>query len=531
MERRPTILIVDDRRDNINLLAQFLRTDDYAMSFATSGLEALESVQRNPPSLILLDVMMPDLNGYEVTHRIKSDPTLPFIPIILVTAKHELADKVYGLDAGADDYLSKPIQSRELLAKVRAFLRLKQSQDALMVERNKTDLLYRIQQQLTSSLDIDQVVCSTIISMVAMLDAMQGSVVVSDPREADMWRKIVAYRDRDEREESFVTRQVIEEGLAGRAIRTGEPQILADTVVDDRWIVHEEQFPSVRSALAVPLIHRDEVLGVLTLTHPEPGHFRADQLPLVSAAAGQISTAINNAQLYGKLKEAERTREQFLHMLTHDLRGPLAGISGCLHVLGMGPVNEDHAMFIDMARAACKAQERLIDDILDVYKAEAGAMELDLSPVSLRDVGAEVVRNLGGAAVEHHLTLEMDLPRVPRVLGDYNKLVRVLTNLVGNSLKFTRKGGVFITAEVNDGEGQVYLSVRDTGVGIPAHDLEHIFDRFYQAPQPGDRRGTGLGLAFCREVISAHGGTIWAESTLGSGTVMTATLPIAKEAV
>jgi signal transduction histidine kinase/CheY-like chemotaxis protein len=506
MERRPTILIVDDRRDNINLLAQFLRTDDYAMSFATSGLEALESVQRNPPSLILLDVMMPDLNGYEVTHRIKSDPTLPFIPIILVTAKHELADKVYGLDAGADDYLSKPIQSRELLAKVRAFLRLKQSQDALMVERNKTDLLYRIQQQLTSSLDIDQVVCSTIISMVAMLDAMQGSVVVSDPRESDMWRKIVAYRDRDEREESFVTRQVIEEGLAGRAIRTGEPQILADTVVDDRWIVHEEQSLSVRSALAVPLIHRDEVLGVLTLTHPEPGHFRADQLPLVSAAAGQISTAINNAQLYGKLKEAERTREQFLHMLTHDLRGPLAGISGCLHVLGMGPVNEDHAMFIDMARAACKAQERLIDDILDVYKAEAGAMELDLSPVSLREC-------------------------VPRVLGDYNKLVRVLTNLVGNSLKFTRKGGVFITAEVNDGEGQVYLSVRDTGVGIPAHDLEHIFDRFYQAPQPGDRRGTGLGLAFCREVINAHGGTIWAESTLGSGTVMTATLPIAKEAV
>src|ERR687885_1830727 len=234
MEHRPTILIVDDRRDNINLLAQFLRADDYAMSFATNGLEALESVRRNPPSLILLDVMMPDLNGYEVTHRIKSDPTLPFIPIILVTAKHELSDKVYGLDAGADDYLSKPIQSRELLAKVRAFLRLKQSQDALMAERNKTELLYRIQQQLTSSLDIDQVVCSTIISMVTMLDAMQGSVIVSDPRGSDMWRKIVAYRGRDEREESFVTRQVIEEGLAGIAVRTGEPQILADTAGDDR---------------------------------------------------------------------------------------------------------------------------------------------------------------------------------------------------------------------------------------------------------------------------------------------------------
>jgi signal transduction histidine kinase len=157
-------------------------------------------------------------------------------------------------------------------------------------------------------------------------------------------------------------------------------------------------------------------------------------------------------------------------------------------------------------------------------------MELDLSPVSLRDVGEEVVRSLAGAAAERHLTLEMDLPSVPRVCGDYNKLVRVLMNLVGNSLKFTRRGGVSITAEVNDGEGQVYLQVRDTGEGIRANDLEHIFDRFYQAPQPGDRRGTGLGLAFCREVITAHGGKIWADSTLGSGTVITATLPIAREA-
>jgi signal transduction histidine kinase len=475
--------------------------------------------------------MMPDLSGYEVTHRIKSDPTLPFIPIILVTAKHELSDKVYGLDAGADDYLSKPIQSRELLAKVRAFLRLKQSQDALTAERNKTDLLFRIQQQLTSSLDIDQVVSNTISSMVEMLDAMQGSVIVSDPRGSDVWRKILAYRDRDEREESFVTRKVIEDGLSGIAVRSGEPQILADTAVDDRWIPHEDNRIPVRSALAVPLIHREQVLGVLTLTHPDPGHFRADQLPLVSAAAGQISTAINNAHLYGKLKEAEKTREQFLHMLTHDLRGPLAGISGCLHVLGMGPVNEEHAVFIDMARAACKTQEQLIDDILDIYKADAGAMELDLSPVSLRDVGEEVMRNLAGAAAEHHLALEMDLPSVPRVHGDYNKLVRVLTNLVSNSLKFTRKGGVYVTAEVNDVEGQVYLRVRDTGAGIPSNDLEHIFDRFYQAPQRGGRRGTGLGLAFCREVIGVHRGKIWAESTLGSGTVITASLPILREAV
>jgi two-component system, cell cycle sensor histidine kinase PleC len=530
MERRPTILIVDDHRDNIDLLAQFLRASDYSMSFASSGIEAIESVRRNPPSLILLDVMMPDMNGHEVTRRIKDDPDLPFIPIILVTAKHDLADKVQGLDAGADDYLSKPIQSGELLAKVRAFLRLKQSQDALMAERNKIDVLYRIQQQVTSSLDVDQVVRDTIITMVEVLDATQGSVIVSD-HDGDVWRKILARRNRDEREESFVTRKIIEEGLAGVAIRTGTPQILDDTATDDRWIRLDEDRGHVRSALAVPLIHHDEVLGVLTLAHPEPRHFRADQLPVVTAAAGQISVALNNARLYGKLKDAEKSREQFLHMLTHDLRGPLAGISGCLHVLSMSPHGDEHTLFIDMARAACKTQEQLIDDILDVYKADAGLMELDFAEVNMREVGDEVMQNLTGAAAEHYLTLKMDLPDEPKVNGDRNKLIRVLTNLVGNSLKFTRKGGVYITAEPAEDERMLLVKVRDTGLGIPAGDLEHIFDRFYQAPQRGGRRGTGLGLAFCREVVNAHGGRIWADSILGNGTTISMALPIAGEAV
>lgn len=530
MQGRPTILIVDDNRDNIRLLAQFLRLENYAMSFASGGLEALESVKRDPPSLILLDVMMPDLNGYEVTHRIKSDPALPFIPIILVTAKHDLADKVQGLDAGADDFLTKPIQSGELLAKVRAFLRLKQSQDALMEERNKIDVLYRIQRQLTNSLDADQLVRDTITTVIEVLDAEYGSVIVSDPH-AGAWCKILARRDHDASEASVVTPEELDGGLAGIALKTGEPQILVDTAVDERWISSGEDRTLPGSALAAPLIHHEQVLGVLLLAHPEPHHFSHDQLPMVSAAAGQISTALNNARLYGQLKAAEQAREQFLHMLTHDLRGPLAGIAGCLNVLSMTSQNEDQSAFIEMAQAACRTQEQLIDDILDMYKADAGGMELELAPVSLQEVGQEVVQNLAGAAAEHRLTLSVDLPAAPRVRGDKGKLARVLANLVGNALKFTRQGGVFVSAEVERDAGVMCISVRDTGMGIPDSDLDHIFDRFYQAPQRGGRRGTGLGLAFCREVVVAHGGRIWAESALGEGTTISLALPIVVEAV
>ncbi len=527
MQHQPRILIVDDHRDNIDLLAQFLRTGDYATSFATSGREALELVRHSPPSLILLDVMMPDMNGHEVTRRIKGDASLPFIPVILVTAKNDLADKVEGLDAGADDYLSKPIQSGELLAKVRAFLRLKQSQDALTAERNKIDALYHIQQQLTSSLDIDQLMRHTILTMVEILSAEQGSVIVREPG-SEMWRKIEARRDGDEGQESFVPRRVVEEGLAAAALRSGEPQILTNRELDGQR--SELDGYHTRSALAVPLIHRAQMLGVLTLTDPEPHRFRADQLPLVSAAAGQISAALNNARLYGQLKEAEKAREQFLHMLTHDLRGPLAGISGCLHVLSMAVPGEEHNVFIEMAQAACRTQEQLIDDILDVYRSDTGGMALELDRVSMSEIGHEVMQSLTGAAAEQYLTLRINLPDSPRVRGDRNKLTRVLTNLVGNALKFTRKGGVFVTADVHMAEGRMCIHVRDTGLGIPADDLENIFDRFYQAPQRGGRRGTGLGLAFCREVVNAHGGRIWAESVEGNGTTISVLLPIAQEA-
>ncbi len=527
MQDQPRILIVDDHRDNSDLLAQFLRTGDYATSYATSGREALELVRHSPPSLILLDVMMPDMSGHEVTRRIKGDPRLPFIPIILVTAKNDLADKVEGLDAGADDYLSKPIQSGELLAKVRAFLRLKQSQDALTAERNKIDALYHIQQQLTSSLDIDQVVRHSIHTMIELLSAAEGSVIVCEPG-SEMWHKIEARRNGDEGQESFVPRRVVEDRLAA-ALRDGEPQILTHTQLDGRRSELEPDGYRARSTLAVPLIHHAQMLGVLMLTDPEPDRFRADQLPLVSAAAGQISAALNNARLYGQIKEAEKAREQFLHMLTHDLRGPLAGISGCLHVLSMAVPDEEHAVFIDMARAACRTQEQMIDDILDVYRADTGGMKLEFAPVSMREIGQEVMQNLTGAAAEQYLTLHINLPDMPRVRGDRNKLLRVFTNLVGNALKFTRKGGVFVSADVDTGEGSMCIRVRDTGLGIPAGDLEHIFDRFYQAPQRGGRRGTGLGLAFCREVVSAHGGRIWADSVEGTGTTISVLLPIAQE--
>ena len=206
----------------------------------------------------------------------------------------------------------------------------------------------------------------------------------------------------------------------------------------------------------------------------------------------------------------------------------MAGVLGCLHVLSTTSQDETSAQFIDMARKACEAQEELINDILDVYKAESGGLELNRVVFKPSELRGPVLDQLAGAAAERNLTLRIELPDTPLLHGDVRKLIRVLINLVNNAIKFTRKGGITVdTAQSADPESLVFR-VRDTGVGIAPDAVPHVFDRFFQAQQPGARRGSGLGLNFCKVVVQAHGGRIWAESEHGFGTTIVFSLPFAK---
>ncbi len=519
------ILIVDDHEDNLDLLHMMLRSQGYIIFTASDGPQALELVRQQQPDLILLDVMMPRMSGYEVVEAVRAEQHLGYIPIMLITAKQDLSDKVKGLNVGADDFLPKPVQSAELIAKVRALLRLKQVQDELVQERNKNEMLYLVGQQLNGTLDVDELIGETLNLMVNMIGATQGTVIVKDPKR-DSWRRIVARELVDMPVVRDASVQIIAEGLAGLALRTGEPQLVEDTLHDARWLPLHDGVVRVRTALAIPLIRDRQELGVLTLTHNEPHRFGSEQLPIVLAVASQVISALHNASLYTQLKEAEAAREYFVHMLTHDLRGPLAGVMGCLHVLGMGAKGETDLQFIDMARRACAAQEELISDILDVYRAESGLLELHKEPLQPNVLRDRVLDQLAGAAAERNLELVLDLPVEPTMLADVDKLMRVVINLVNNGIKFTRKGGVYVTVDCSADGLFAQFTVRDTGVGISAEDVVHIFDRFFQVKQKGTRRGSGLGLDFCREVVQAHGGRIWAESAVDVGTTFHFTIPL-----
>ncbi|HYF61251.1 MAG TPA: response regulator [Herpetosiphonaceae bacterium] len=521
------ILIVDDQKTNQMILERILERADYRTSSVSSGGEALEFVRRQAPDLILLDIMMPDMDGYSVLQAIRATAGLPFIPIMFVTAKHSTADTVTGLDSGADDYLSKPVNRDELLARVRVLLRLKDSRRALQREREHLSLLYRIAQTLHRSLDVDQVLAETLHTIGEVLGATKGSVLLLDD-EGRVWRRILFRPNLPPAEADEAVRTVLRDGLAAHALQKNQIQIVADAANDERWQKLPNDDAVAGSALAMPLRshHSEHSVGVLVLFNPRTGYFDRDIEPLVSALSDQISVALSNASLYTRLREAEDSRDSFIQMLTHDLRSPLAGMIGCFDALATTPLNEDGRYFVELGFRAGAVQRRLIDDLLDVYKAEAGRLTLDLDTVTLSRLGELVAEVVDGSALEAGLALAIDLPHEPPALLDENKMTRVICNLVSNGIKWTPRGGtVRVSGGVSAADGWVELVVADSGRGIAPDDLDHIFEKFYQGRAHSSVRGTGLGLTFCALVVEAHGGTIKATSTLGAGTTMTIRIP------
>lgn len=234
-----------------------------------------------------------------------------------------------------------------------------------------------------------------------------------------------------------------------------------------------------------------------------------------------------------KQRELDRIKSQFVSTVTHELRTPLVATQKALDVVGMkaaGPLNDDQARFIDIARRNLDRLNRLINDILDFSKLEAGKMKLELAETSIERAIDDVHHALGTWAQSKEISLEKRIgPDIPPLMMDVNRIIQVLNNLVSNGLKFTPKGGrVIMEAKVRNNGQEVEVSVEDSGVGIPKKDLDRVFERFLQLSErrQTDISGTGLGLSIAQEIVELHGGKIWAESEEGHGAKFIFVLPV-----
>lgn len=227
----------------------------------------------------------------------------------------------------------------------------------------------------------------------------------------------------------------------------------------------------------------------------------------------------------GEAERASRARDDVLAIVAHDLRNPIHTITLCTEaLLGQTAENDPRQRSIGVMKRCAKTTERLIADLLDVARIEAGTLRVRKEPVELQALITDTLEQFEVAGLARKVAIRSEMqPGIPVVIGDRERLMQVLSNLLGNALKFTPERRT-ITVQATMAGDAVYISVEDAGSGIAEADLPHIFDRYWQASRQGSA-GAGLGLAICKGIVEAHGGRIWATSTVGRGTMVSFTLP------
>jgi len=232
--------------------------------------------------------------------------------------------------------------------------------------------------------------------------------------------------------------------------------------------------------------------------------------------------------------EADRAKTEFVSMVSHELRTPMTSIKGYTDLLLMGAtgvLSDDQQKFLSVVKDNVDRLSILVNDLLDISRIESGRMMLLPKTMHVGKVIDQIIAAMRIRTMDKGLTLRSDVPpALPEVTADPNRVAQILTNLVGNACQYTPTGGeIVVSARVHDGE--MHISVRDTGIGIAPENLAKIFDRFFRADDPlvQETPGTGLGLSIVESLVEMHEGRIWVESEMGGGSTFTFTLPIASE--
>lgn len=310
------VLIADDYPDNVRLLSVRLRNEGYEYITAMDGEETLAQMRSEQPDLVLLDVNMPRKDGFQVLREMRSDPDISHIPVILITAARiGVKDVQEGLSLGADDYITKPVDWRELAARIRAKLRVKQAEDAMRLRAQELGVLPEISQDIGERLDIEALTKTVLSRTVSALAATNGHLVIFHP-DGTVSHQMHEMFDFSPWTWGEVQQQLTSGGIVSEAVSTRQGVIIEDVENSHIWL----RIPNdpTRSAIAVPLLGRRDVLGVITLSHNQTNHFKLDNLNILQAIASQAAIAIENAQLYAI--ERKRVNELVaLNQLTREI--------------------------------------------------------------------------------------------------------------------------------------------------------------------------------------------------------------------
>jgi signal transduction histidine kinase len=396
--------------------------------------------------------------------------------------------------------------------------------------------LLEVVRGLTTSPDLDSFLQSIITEASELTNSELASVLGYDDTADELRFLAVQWFDRD------VLRPVgvpLEGSAAGWVFRKGQPLIIQDAKADQRHfkVVDRVTNHDTQSLVAVPLMVRGEVIGVLeALNKKDNAHYTEDDLTILETLGALAAQAVRNATLDRKVRSAkielaelERLKSDFIAITSHELRTPLGLILGHATFL-RELVGAEYADQLDtIIRNATKLKE-IVENLSDVDNMQNNAARVRNNKVSLAKIAEDTILTFQDEAKTRNITLKAEMKSSPFFADvDGTKIAIVFSNLVKNALQFTEPSGR-VTVKVEEDSGYMKVSVSDDGIGIPARDLSHIFDRFFQVEEHLTRRsgGMGLGLSVSKSMVELHGGRIWAESEVGKGTTITFLLPAEK---
>lgn len=553
---KPEILIVDDKPENIFALEQLLKQLDADLFRAVSGAEALALALDHDFCVAIVDIQMPEMDGYELAALLRSNVGTANLPIIFVSAI--FSDEYHhrkGYEAGAVDFMSKPVVPEILISKVRIFMDLYRQRKALedtnvilSKRAEQLEIGSRVSQQITSILNLDDLLKEVCWAIQARFDYFFVGIWLVNHQSDRLVLRAFTCREDQVPDVQLSIPLGEEQSSLSQALQSGE----VVQVTDREAPVHSlgaRNLKGPRVQLVFPLKVGAQNIGLLDIRNERDDIFDELVLRVLQMLANQTTIAISNATRYEReqnlrsmeeekalaLARLNAEKDKFFSIISHDLRGPFNILLGSTRLLATKIDKLDRQETVEMAdevylgaKAACS----LLDNLLTWSQMQReGGMKCIPESIDINGSAGEIQGILGPSAAQKEIRLENAVAAGLTARADRFMFETILRNLVGNALKFTPRGGSVTIGAVPGGRtaasGFVTVFVRDTGIGISAANSAKLFriDTKHTTPGTEKEKGTGLGLIICKEMVEQNGGEIWVESEPGRGTTMKFSLP------